>query len=367
MLRLGSLVLDFPVIQAALSGYSNWPMRTIAKRHGAPYTIHEVMLDRFVQEVKVTHKTRHHFQLSDRDRPTGAQLMGSDPKRFGSVALKLVEAGFDVIDLNFGCPVKSARTGCRGGYLLSQPKIAVEIIRRVRDAVPESIPVTVKMRRGLDDSESSREQFFQIFDGAFSAGVAAITVHGRTVEQKYRGPSDWSFLREVKHHAGQRTVLGSGDLFSAQDCRRMMKETGVDGVTVARGAIGNPWIFQQCRCLFAGEPVPDPPDVHEQAAVIREHFSLAEQVYGERCLGIMRKMAIKYARVHPHYEQVRNAFAQVRTRTDWESVFVKHYRDNLPGRYPFADEINDRDASASVQGVPEESAERCGHQGPCVS
>ncbi len=113
----------------------------------------------------------------------------------------------------------------------------------MRDAVPPQIPVTVKMRRGLDDTPHSRDNFYTIFDGAFARGVAAITVHGRTVQQRYVGPSRWEFLKEVKRHAGTRTVLGSGDLFTAADCLEMMKQTGVDGVTAARGAIGNPWIF----------------------------------------------------------------------------------------------------------------------------
>src|SRR5690606_2443397 len=103
---------------------------------------------------------------------------------------------------------------------------------------PPQVPVTLKMRRGIDDSAGSRDRAFEILDGAFAAGVSAITVHGRTVEQKYIGPSRWSFLKEVKDHVGDRTILGSGDLFSAQACLDMMHETGVDGVTIARGAIG---------------------------------------------------------------------------------------------------------------------------------
>ena len=114
------------------------------------------------------------------------------------------------------------------------------------------IPVTVKMRRGIDDTAESRDKFFAILDGAFQSGVAAVTVHARTVRQRYVGPSQWAFLAEVKRHAGSRTMLGSGDLFSAAACLEMMRQTGVDGVTVARGAIGNPWIFQQARELAAG-------------------------------------------------------------------------------------------------------------------
>ena len=205
------------------------------------------MLDRFVNEMNRGRRAGRYLRVSDEEHPVGAQLMGAVPEDFGPAALRLVEAGFDVIDINFGCPVKKVLGRHRGGYLLGQVDTALEIVARVREAVPARIPVTVKMRRGLDDSPESREKFFQIFDGAFERGVAAITVHGRTVAQKYVGPSRWNFLREVKQHAGSRVVLGSGDLFTPAACIEMLRQTGVDGVTAARGAIGNPWIFSHAR------------------------------------------------------------------------------------------------------------------------
>src|SRR5262245_23755285 len=214
-LRIGPLRLDFPVVQAALSGYSDMPMRLIARRLGAPYTLCEVMLDRFVVQLKPRRRNRHFLHVADEEHPTGGQLMGADPTEFGPAALRLVENGFDVIDINFGCPVKKVLGRCRGGFHLGQPDVALEIIRRVRDAVPTHIPVTLKMRRGIDDSAESRDKFFQIFDAAYDLGVAAITVHGRTVKQRYDGPSRWEFLRELKEHADERVVLGSGDLFNA--------------------------------------------------------------------------------------------------------------------------------------------------------
>ena len=122
---------------------------------------------------------------------------------------------------------------CRGGYLLGVPETALEIVSRVRDAVPARVPVTLKMRRGLDDSPQSLDNFWRIFDGAFARGVAAVTVHGRTVRQKYVGPSSWDFLADVKRRAGDRVVIGSGDLFSAEACVAMLERTGVDGVSVA--------------------------------------------------------------------------------------------------------------------------------------
>jgi nifR3 family TIM-barrel protein len=340
-LCIGGLRLDFPVVQAALSGYSDLPMRLIARRLGAPYTLCEVMLDKFIVELKPRRKNRHFLEVAYEEHPTGGQLMGAEPELFAPAALRLFEHGFDVIDINFGCPVKKVLGRCRGGYHLSQPAVALEIVERVRTAVPERVPVTLKMRRGIDDSIESRAKFFEIFDGAYQRGVSAITVHGRTVQQRYDGPSNWEFLREVKRHAGERVVLGSGDLFTAQACLDMIAYTGVDGVTVARGAIGNPWIFAQARALAAGLPLPDPPSLFEQRDVIREHYRLAEELYGpERCLPDMRKFAIKYARLHPSHEQVRADFCRVRQPGTWRDVLDKWYAADDPGVHPPVDAPN---------------------------
>jgi tRNA-dihydrouridine synthase B len=351
-LLIGPLRLDFPVVQAALSGYSDLPMRVIARRLGAPYTLCEVMLDQFILQLKPRRRNRHYLQVADEEHPTGGQLMGADPTDFAPAALRLVESGFDVIDINFGCPVKKVLGRCRGGYHLSQPDVALEIVRRVRDAVPEAIPVTVKMRRGIDDSAESRERFFEIFEGAFALGVAATTVHGRTVKQRYDGPSRWEFLRELKQISGNRVVLGSGDLFSAQACLDMIRYTGVDGVTVARGAIGNPWIFSQARALAAGKPLPDPPSLYEQRDVISEHYRLAEESYGaDRCLPDMRKLAIKYAQLHPNHVEVRSDFCRVKEPGGWRDVLAKWYAEDRPGVHLPIDVPNPRASESALANV----------------
>ncbi|MDE0736775.1 MAG: tRNA-dihydrouridine synthase [Pirellulaceae bacterium] len=335
---IGPVQLDFPVVQAALSGYSDWPMRVIARRLGAAYSVCEVMLDQFLVATKERAKTRHFLHISEEEHPVGGQLMGAEPEQFAQGASKLVEAGFDVIDINFGCPVKKVLGRCRGGFHLGQPPVALQIIQQTRDIVPDEIPVTVKMRRGIDDSPESRDHFFQILDGAFAAGVAAVTVHGRTVEQRYVGASRWEFLKEVKQHVGAKTILGSGDLFSAQDCLDMMEQTGVDGVTVARGAIGNPWIFAQARALAGGEPLPNPPSLLEQREILHEHFLLSQSLYGpERCGIMMRKFGIKYAGLHPDYNDVRDDFVKVRDQQGWENVLERWYHDDRAGCYPAAD------------------------------
>ncbi|WP_286762613.1 MULTISPECIES: tRNA dihydrouridine synthase [Rhodopirellula] len=334
-LSLGNVRIGFPVVQAALSGYSDLPMRVIARRHGASYTICEVMLDQFLLSLTKREKTRHFLDIADEEHPVGGQLMGAEPEQFSAGALKLVEAGFDVIDVNFGCPVKKVLGRCRGGFHLSQPAVAIEILRRTRDVVPDHIPVTVKMRRGMDDTPESREQFFEILDGAIDAGLAGVTVHGRTVMQRYIGPSRWAFLKEVKEHVGDRLkILGSGDLFAAADGLEMMRQTGIDGVTIARGAIGNPWIFQQSRALAAGESLPAPPTIAEQAAVMREHFALCEETYTvQRAPLLMRKFCIKYSQSHPNYREVRMAFTRLRSREEFEAALEQHYSVDGPGQY----------------------------------
>ncbi len=337
-LAIGGVAVGFPVVQAALSGYSDWPMRLLARRMGASYSLCEVMLDQFLVAIKNRERTKHFLHTTPEEQPVAGQLMGAEPEQFAAGAKRLAEAGFAVIDINFGCPVKKVLGRCRGGFHLSQPEVALEIVKRTRDIVPPDIPVTLKMRRGIDDSNQSRDRFYQILDGAFSSGAAAITVHGRTVEQRYVGPSRWSFLKEVKQHVGDRIILGSGDLFSADDCRRMMVETGVDGVTVARGAIGNPWIFQECRAVFAGEPLPEPPSLWEQRSVMQEHYDLAVELYGEERASItMRKFGIKYTALHPEHKTVREAFVRIKSRAEWMSVLDRWYAEDLPGCRPGPD------------------------------
>ncbi|RLT01547.1 MAG: tRNA-dihydrouridine synthase family protein [Planctomycetota bacterium] len=335
LLCIGTIELDLPVVQAAMSGYSDWPMRAIARQLGAPYSICEVMIDSFVSSLKDRAKTRHHLLVTDNDHPVGAQLMGAEPSEFPPAAKKLVEAGFDVIDINFGCPAKKASGRCRGGFHLGQPSVAIEILQRVRDAVPSATPVTVKMRRGLDDTPQSRDNFFRIIESAFELGIAAVTVHGRTVEQKYVGPSRWDFLKEVRQLFPQRTLLGSGDLFTAADCVRMLRETGVDGVTAARGSIGNPWIFAQAAALLRGEPLPQPPRVYAQRDVICEHFRLAEQILpSDQVSKQLRKFCIHYSAWHPAAEAVRAAFIAVKNAADWHEVIACHYAIDQPGQFP---------------------------------
>jgi tRNA-dihydrouridine synthase B len=323
VLRIGSLQIRLPAIAAALSGFSDRPMRIVARRYGAEFAMAEVVLDELVL---LNGKLRERIlKIGEDDHPIGGQLMGSRPEQFGEAANELVEAGYDLVDINFGCPVKKVLGRCRGGFLLSEPQNALDIVRSVLDAVGGRCPVTLKMRRGFDDSAESERKFFSILDGALDLGAAAITVHGRTVKQRYVGPSNWGFLRRVKHHVGSHTILGSGDVFTADAVIRMMNETGVDGVTVARGAIGNPFVFRECRALLAGQFIP-PPSVAEQREAMKLHLSELLALHNPvRAGAIFRKFGIAYADLHPLRTEVRQAFINTRTLADIHSVVATWY------------------------------------------
>lgn len=321
-LRIGPLTLDFPVVLAALAGFSDLSYRLICRGAGAPYCATEAMLDRLLL---LDGKLRRKLVRTDpADHPLAGQIMGIEPKGMAEAAVVLRDMGFDVIDLNFACPVRKVVSKKRGGYMMSSPGTALETVRAVRDAVPDR-PVTLKLRRAFLESDAGNAAFWEIARGAFEAGVAAIAVHARSVDQKYKGRADWGFLKEVKAAFPDRTVLGSGDVMSAADALRMIRETGVDGVLAARGAIGNPWIFRQAKDLAAGL-APFHPGLEEQRELIERHFELAKSLYGQRrAAKLMRTFGIHYARVHPHPAQVRMAFVAVATEGDWRAVLVAHY------------------------------------------
>lgn len=350
-LKIGSVDIGFPAIQAPLSGYSDRPQRHITRNLyetalafgiydylpsalrqsivGAAATTAEVMLDQFILSVKKSVKVNRYLGLEESDHPCGAQIMGALPEDFAPAALRLVDCGFDWIDLNFACPVKKVLGRKRGGYLMTEPQTALEMIARTRDALPDRIPLTVKLRKGYDDACESTDEFYKILEGAFNLGAAAVAIHGRTVLQRYSGTADWDFIAEAKKNVGDKTILGCGDLFDATVCIRRIQETGIDGVCIARGAIGNPWIFPAFNALAIGLPAPPAPSLAEQAAVLNEHFRRVGELYGEKfACTMIRKFAIKQAALHPAAEELRKRFAVIRNQREWVAVLEEYYQNN---------------------------------------
>jgi tRNA-dihydrouridine synthase B len=330
-LRLGPVELDAPFFQAGLAGYSDAAMRLVARRHGAPYAVTEAMLD---QTLLRGGRGLRQAELDEADHPIAGQLMGSHPADIAAGARLLVRLGYDVIDVNLACPVKKIRLHARGGHLMAEPDEACAILDAVRQAVGDDRPCTVKLRRGTDESAAAEANFHRIFGRALELGYAGAVVHARTVEQKYIGPSRWPFLTRLVEQYGADAAArgcvlgGSGDVWSAADVFRMLRETGVRLVSVARGAIGNPWIFRQARALMAGDVAAGEraPTLDEQRAVLLEHCALsAARLDADTAGAMMRKFGIKFSRHHPRGDEVARAFIAVRSLTEWHAVLERHY------------------------------------------
>lgn len=250
------------------------------------------------------------------------------------VSAAVPETSFEVIDVNLACPVKKIDKKARGGHWLAEPAGAIAILEAVREAVPKEIPCAVKLRRSYDDTPEMVESFHRVFDACYRIGYAWTTVHARTVEQKYVGPSRWTFLKDLTAAHPDKLVFGSGDVWEAGDVVRMIAYAGVHAVSVARGCIGNPWIFRQARDLLAGKE-PRPPTLAEQRRVVLEHFELALRVNGG--LGLrshkaeiytgktMRKFGIRFAAHHPRAEELRKRFIAVDSLEHWRGVVEEFY------------------------------------------
>ena len=342
-MQIGNVELGMPFCQAGLAGYSDRAMRVVARRRGCPYAVTEALLD--VILLNGGEGLRRSIDISDEDHPVAGQIMGSEPQSMARAAVILHKAGYDVIDLNFACPVKKIKNKARGGHMLLDAPRGIAILKAVRDALPPEATTTISMRRGFDDSSESTDRFYELVETAWRHNYAAVRVHGRTVEQKYLGQAHWPAIREVKKRFPDRTILGSGDIFTAHDVLRMREETGVDIVWIARGAIGNPWIFRDAAILLADPSAAlVPPTIIEQREALAEHFSIAMQIHGEQLAGRrMRKMGIKYSRFHPQAAQVKNEFIAVKSLRDWTNVLARWYGSDGAGVWPApdaADEVN---------------------------
>jgi tRNA-dihydrouridine synthase B len=301
MLKIGSITLDVPFFQASLAGYSDLAMRTLARRFGAPLTFNGVMIDTLAMHPSVIKK--HGFTCANDQHPVGAQLVGTEPKMMSAAARLLFEAGYDLIDLNFACPAPKVLRRGRGGTMLKNPNGVLEIYRSVREAVP--CPVTMKLRIGYDESEAAKEDFWQIAENTAAEGIDALIVHGRTVAQDYRGKADWDILAELKRRFPSTTIIGSGDIFSPEIILERLREAGINGVTIARGAVGNPWIFSQTLALYQGKEKPPEPTIDEQRDIILWHFEEVIKLHGRRkAVGYFRKFSCRYARLHPEKRHV---------------------------------------------------------------
>ncbi len=333
---------DAPFFQAGLAGYSDGAMRLVARRHGCPYCVTEALLDRtlisggkgrrredpdLLKEECGTGDLDENIAAGLDDHPIAGQIMGTEPEEMARGSEILVNMGYDTIDVNLACPVKKIRKRKRGGHFLRAPDEACAILSAVRAVVPDTIPCTVKLRRAYDESPEMAAAFERIFCHAYDIGFSWATVHGRTVEQKYVGPAKWPVLADLVQRHPDKVIFGSGDIWQVEDIFLMLKHTGVHGVSVARGCIGNPWIFNQARGMMRGE-APRSPSLSEQRSALRSHYDFAATLHGERkAARTMRKFGIRFSAHHPDRETVRKAFITAADTAQWHAVIDAYYGD----------------------------------------
>ena len=310
-MQIGSISIDPPLVLAPMAGVTDLAFRRICRELGAGYTITEMVSAKAL--CYQDKKSLPLLRLGEDEHPAGVQLFGSDPGCMEEAAAIAGEvSGADILDINMGCPVPKVANNGDGSGLLKNLDLAC----RVAEAVIKGAggrPVTVKMRLGWDKGSIVCLELAKMLQ---DLGVAAITLHGRTKVQMYSGTANWDRIREMKQ-ALSIPVIANGDVFSGEDAARILRYTGADGVMVARGVFGNPWIFQQAKAALAGQPIPPLPPLSERCDTAVRQFELAAQYKSEKiaCLEA-RKHYAWYLKGVPYAGYWKGEISKITTLED---------------------------------------------------
>ena len=364
-LQLGSHRIDPPVVLAPMAGITNIAFRRLCREQGGGLYVCEMVTTRAL--VERNPKTLRMVAFAADESPRSLQLYGVDPAVTAAAVRMVAEEGLaDHVDLNFGCPVPKVTRKGGGAALPWRRRLFARIVRAaVAAAAPAGMPVTVKMRKGIDDDHLT---FVEAGLLAQDAGVAAVALHGRTAAQRYSGRADWDAIAALKA-ALDVPVLGNGDIWEAEDALRMLAHTGADGVVVGRGCLGRPWLFADLAAALAGRPERRLPALGEVAAVMRRHAELlTEWLGGERdgCTDF-RKHVAWYLKGFPVGAPLRRALAMVSSLGELDDLLGKldpaapfpvdtlgqpRGRTNSPARVALPDGwLADRDADAVPDGA----------------
>ncbi len=303
MVKIGTVELgEFPLLLAPMEDVSDPPFRALCKQHGA-----DMMYTEFISSeglIRDAAKSRQKLDIFEYERPIGIQIFGSEIESMRQATEITEEAGPDIIDINYGCPVK--KVACKGagaGILQDVPKM-VEMTKEIVNST--HLPVTVKTRLGWDDNT---KYIVEVAERLQDVGIQAISIHGRTRKQMYKGDADWSLIAEVKSNPRIHIpVFGNGDIDSPQRALEYRNKYGVDGIMIGRASIGNPWVFRKIKHYFATGEILPPPTLSERIDAAASHLSMSVKWKGER-LGIveMRRHYANYFKGIPHFKDHRLA------------------------------------------------------------
>ncbi|MBE5991572.1 MAG: tRNA dihydrouridine synthase DusB [Paenibacillaceae bacterium] len=305
-LRIGNVTFDNNLILAPMAGVTDLPFRFLCREQGCGLSVTEMVSAKAI--LYKNKNTNELLSVSDQEGPVSVQLFGSDPDIMANMAAAIESRPFALIDVNMGCPVPKIVNNGEGSALMKDIKLAEKILTAMVKAVKK--PVTVKFRKGFTEEDCNAVEFARM---AESCGVAAIAVHGRTREQYYSGTADWDIIRQVKE-AVSIPVIGNGDVFEPEDAKALIDQTGCDGVMIARGAKGNPWIFSRTLHYLESGELLQPPTPAEISEMILRHGTMQAEHKGETvAMREMRKHMAWYTGGLPHSAKLRNDINQVET------------------------------------------------------
>lgn len=311
-LQIGNVILPNNLILAPMAGVTDLPFRLICKEQGAGLLCMEMVSAKAIYYNNKN--TEELMAIDERELPVSLQLFGSDPDIISEMAKRIEEKPFAILDINMGCPVPKVVNNHEGSALMKNPKLVEEIVTKTVKAIKK--PVTIKIRKGFDDKNINAVEIAKI---AEASGAAAVAVHGRTREQYYSGKADWEIIAKVKD-AVSIPVIGNGDIVDGISAKKMLDETGCDGLMIGRGVQGNPWIFREIAAYLEQGIVLPRPDQNEMKEVILKHAKMQLECKGEYT-GIreMRKHISWYTKGMQNSARLRNEINNIET---FEQLYV---------------------------------------------